>query len=297
MESFRGLTVDLDDAERTLATARDLGEPSFVARALTACGCRAGGEDPDLSVTYFTEAADLARDIDDSWWLGQTLALEAMYAVLFGEPVAGQVAADGALRIADRIGDKFVSRQCRYVLGWVQILRGDLTNALVQLREVDDESTAARDAMFSMHARAIQAQALAYQGQAEAARAAVDVAFQRVSDLFDTYTGIVHAASAAAHLAGGDAAAAWQAFEVARELTTMDPQLAPMYVWAALAPLACGDLAAARRWADEVVSATRGWSLAAASTARSIREDRARRTRRRGTRCIRCARLGGPPQG
>ena len=259
VESFRGLTVDLDDAERTLATARDLGEPSFVARALTACGCRAGGEDPDLSVTYFTEAADLARNIDDSWWLGQTLALEAMYAVLFGEPVAGQVAADGALRIADRIGDKFVSRQCRYILGWVQILRGDLTNALVQLREVDDESTAARDAMFSMHARAIQAQALAYQGQAEAARAAVDVAFQRVSDLFDTYTGIVHAASAAAHLAGGDAAAAWQAFEVARELTTMDPQLAPMYVWAALAPLACGDLAAARRWADEVVSATRGW--------------------------------------
>ena len=49
----------------------------------------------------------------------------------------------------------------------------------------------------------------------------------------------------------------------------MDPQLAPMHIWAALAPLACGDLAAARRWADDVVSATRGWSLAAAWTARA----------------------------
>ena len=42
-----------------------------------------------------------------------------------------------------------------------------------------------------------------------------------------------------------------------------------MHIWAALAPLACGDLAAARRWADEVVSATKGWSLAAALTSRA----------------------------
>ena len=117
--------------------------------------------------------------------------------------------------------------------------------------------------------RAIQAQALAYQGQTAAARAAVEVAFERVADLFDTYTGVVYATSGAAHLSGGDASAAWEAYETARERTTMDPQLAPMYVWAALAPLACGDFAAARRWADDVVSATTGWSLAASSTARA----------------------------
>jgi DNA-binding CsgD family transcriptional regulator len=45
-----------------------------------------------------------------------------------------------------------------------------------------------------------------------------------------------------------------------------------MYIWAALAPLSSGDLGAARRWADEVVSATRGWSLAAASAARAYVE-------------------------
>ena len=100
-----------------------------MARALTACACRAA-DDRDLSVACFAEAAGIARDIGDSWWLGQTLALEAMYALLFGEPVAGQVAAEEALRIADRIGNTFVSRQCRYTLGWAQILRGDLANAL-----------------------------------------------------------------------------------------------------------------------------------------------------------------------
>ena len=49
----------------------------------------------------------------------------------------------------------------------------------------------------------------------------------------------------------------------------MHPQTAPIYNWAALAPLACGDLTAARRWADDVVSATKGWSRAAALTSRA----------------------------
>lgn len=71
------------------------------------------------------------------------------------------------------------------------------------------------------------------------------------------------------HLAAGDGAAAWEAHETARKLTGLDPQLAPMYTFAALAPLAGGNLTAARCWADEVVSVTKGWSLAASLTTRS----------------------------
>jgi hypothetical protein len=74
-----------------------------------------------------------------------------------------------------------------------------------------------------------------------------DIAFQRVTDLFATYPGIAYAGSAHVHLAAGDAAAAWEAYETARERTALDPKLAAMHNWAALAPLACGDLAAARR--------------------------------------------------
>jgi DNA-binding CsgD family transcriptional regulator len=45
--------------------------------------------------------------------------------------------------------------------------------------------------------------------------------------------------------------------------------MAGIYTWAPLAPLTCGDLAAARRWADDVVSSTTAWGLAAALTSRS----------------------------
>ena len=82
---------------------------------------------------------------------------------------------------------------------------------------------------------------------------------ERASDFFDSTTAAVYAGLAHVHLAAGDATAAWEAYEAARELTGMYSQTAPLYTWAALAPLACGDVAAARRWADDVVSVTTAW--------------------------------------
>ncbi|WP_253861542.1 LuxR family transcriptional regulator [Mycobacterium asiaticum] len=268
LESFRGLSIDFDSAKRTLDAARELGDQRLLARALTACACRAA-DDRELSIAYFTEAAQAARESGDAWWLGQTLNLEAVFALLFGEPVAVPAAAEEALRIAERIGDNFVFYQCRYVLAWSQILRGELTDALIELREIDEECTAARYTMYSTVAVSIQAIGFAYLGKIEAAREAAAVAYQRVTDLFPTFRGIVDASMAHVLLTAGEPSAAWQAFETAREHTLMDPQLAPMHIYAALAPLACGDLAAARRWADEVVAATRGWSRAASLATRA----------------------------
>ncbi len=266
--SFSGMLVDLEDPERTLAAAREFGDPALVARALTAWGSLADA-DRELGSACFAEAAAIARDIGDSWWLGQTLVLEAVFAILFDEPDAAEVAAEEGLRIADGIGDGFVSRLCRYVLAWSQVLRGDLTRALARLREVGEEFTAAHDAMFSVHVSNMVAIALSYQGHPDAARTAAEAALQRASDFFDSTTAAVYAGFAHVHLAAGDASAAWQTHEAARELTGLYFQTASLYIWGALAPLACGDIAAARRWADDVVSATRGWSLAAALTSRS----------------------------
>ena len=269
--SFSGMPVELLDSydpERTLATAREFGDPALMARTLTAWGCFADA-DRELGGACFAEAAAIARDIGDSWWLGQTLVLEATFAILFGEPIAGEAAAEEGLRIADSIGDGFVSRQCRYVLAWSAVLRGDLTGALHRFREVGEEYAAANDAMFSVHVSNMERILLAYQGHPDDARKAGEVALQRASDFFDSTKAAVYAGFAFAHLAAGDARAAWETHEAARELTGMYPQMAAIYTWAALAPLACGDLAAARRWADDVVSATRGWALAAALTSRS----------------------------
>ncbi|WP_073696738.1 LuxR family transcriptional regulator [Mycobacterium sp. ST-F2] len=261
-------SVDLDEAAQTLAAARELADPALVARALTACALRAG-DDHDVSVAYFNEAASVAREAGEPWWLGLTLAFQAMYEMLFGEPAIGETAAAEALRIATTVGDKFVSRQSRFTLGWAQVLRGNLTDALVQLGVVEEESIAARDRMFSMQAASIRTVVLAYQGHVEEARTASDSTAERVADLFDSYTGLVYGGSAQVYLASGDARAAWDTYELARGHGGMEPQSAPMHMWAPLAPLACGDLAVARQWADEVVAATRGWSLAGALTARA----------------------------
>jgi predicted ATPase/class 3 adenylate cyclase/DNA-binding CsgD family transcriptional regulator len=266
--SSSAMPLSLDDAERTLAAARELGDSALVARALSACGCFADA-DRERGGAYFAEAAGIARDIGDSWWLGQTLVLESFFALIFGEPVAGEVAADEGLRIAKDIGDGFVAGQCGYVLGWARILRGDLAGGLARLREVDEESTAARDVMVSVYIPVLQSCALAYQGHTDASRTAAESSLARVSDFFDSTRAAVHQAFAYGHLAAGDAAPAWEAFEAGRELTGMYRQMSGIYIWAALAPLACGHLAAARRWADDVVSMTTAWSLAAALTSRA----------------------------
>lgn len=258
--SFRGVTVDRDDAERALAMARALGEPALVARALTGCGSLAA---PDRAVAkpYFAEAAVLARDLGDSWMLGQILALETMSALIVWDPIPAQVAAEEGLRIADGIGDSFVSRQCRFCMAWVQFIRGDLAGAAARLGEVVEESAAAHDMMFAMNASVMRSYALAYTGDVTGARAAAEAARRSASALFEYYEGVVHTAFGVVRLAAGDAAAAWEVYQAARERTGMDPQIAAVYHWAPLAAWACGDLASARRWADDVASVTKGCAL------------------------------------
>jgi predicted ATPase/class 3 adenylate cyclase/DNA-binding CsgD family transcriptional regulator len=267
--SFVARTDNIDYAEQTLAMARQLGDPSLVARALTACGAIALYE-RDLAGPYFAEAADIARDLGDSWWLGQIIVLDTISALVVGEPlVAVQEAAEEGLRIADRTGDGFISRQCRFALGWIQIFRGELPGAVARLGEVIEESVAAHDVMFSMSASVMRAHALAYTVDTSAARTATEAARRSASELFEHYEGMVDTASGVMHLAAGDAAAAWEAYEAARQRAGMDPHIASTHCWAPLAPLACGDLAAARLWADDVVSVTKGCFLSLSLAARA----------------------------
>ncbi len=267
--SFTGTTIELEDAERTLATARELGDPALVARALTACGGLAQ-HDRELAGPYFAEAAGLAREIGESRLLGQILALDALSALIVGEPVTAQPAAEEGLQTADGIGDAFVARQCRLALCWAQIFGSDLSGAAVRLGDLAEEASGVHDAMISMYASVMRAYALAYTGAAAGAREAAEMARQSASELFEYYEGTVLSILGFVHLAAGDASAAREAWEAARQRTGMDPTFASTYNWAALAALACGDLAAGRRWADDVVAATKGCylSISLASRAR-----------------------------
>ena len=132
-----------------------------------------------------------------------------------------------------------------------------------------DEATTADDLMNRLDGLAVQGFTMSLLGDSRGARASADAALQDSSELVDYSAGIAYTAIGVACLAGGDATAARQAYEAALERTGTDPQQAGTYAWSALAPLACGDLAAARRWADDVVSLAKGGYSSLALTTRA----------------------------
>ena len=104
----------------------------------------------------------------------------------------------------------------------------------------------------------------------DAARTAAEIAFERVSRPFrHLHRQRPRGVRLTSTWLRATRAAAWEAYETAREHTGMDPSWRQCTSGRRLAPLACGDLAAARRWADDVVSSTKGWSLARALTSRA----------------------------
>ncbi len=256
-----------DDAEQALAVARGLDDPALLIRALVACGSSV--YDAEVSRPYFAEAARLARDIGDSWMLSQILGRETTGAVAAGDTIAARMAAEEGLQVADAVGDRFNSRQCRWVLGWASALQGELAEALVQMREVVDEATAAHDAIQRQYGLVMQGFTLAYRGDSSGARASAEAALQDTSAILEYAEGAPHATLGIACLAAGDGAGAFQAYEEARRRLGLDPITAGPQIFSALAPLACGDLTGARRWADDLVSVSRGCFLMTALTARA----------------------------
>ncbi|UVO12940.1 LuxR family transcriptional regulator [Mycobacterium sp. SVM_VP21] len=267
--SFLGRTDVLNDAEQCLAVVRERGDPAMLSRTLAACGMICAPGKPELAREYFTEAADFARAVNDLGTLGQVLASNAIAGLMLDQRLAEiTAAADEGLRIAEDIGAAFIARQCRFALGWAQMYGGDLSGAVTRLGEVIEDAVGANDAMYSMYGHTMRTFVLAYAGDTAGSRAEAAAASDRVS-LFEYYNGPVYCALGMAHLAAGDASAARQAFETARECSGLDPQTASSFVWASLAPLVCGDIADAGRWADDIVAATRGYGRALTLVARA----------------------------
>jgi hypothetical protein len=73
-------------------------------------------------------------------------------------------AAEEGRDLADAIGDRFVSRGCRWCLGVAEGMTGDLAGAVAQLREVVAEADAAHDVIWRCSALFMQAFMLAYHG-------------------------------------------------------------------------------------------------------------------------------------
>ncbi|QUR67134.1 helix-turn-helix transcriptional regulator [Mycobacterium spongiae] len=263
-----GVAASVTETEEALAVARSLDDRVSLVRALMARGC-ASLYDAEAAGPYFAEAVSVAREIGDSWLLSQALVRQTTPAVIAGDLAATVKAAAKALDAAEATGDRFAARHCRLLEGFAIFLQGDLETGYARLAHVIEEATAEHDAMFRVYGLVIGGYVRALQGDAVGAQGCADAALESCAELLGFHTGTANAGVAVACLAAGDADAAWQAYEAARTRTGLEPLTNGLFVWAALGPLGCGDLAAARRWADDVVLATEGSFEAASLSTRS----------------------------
>jgi predicted ATPase/class 3 adenylate cyclase/DNA-binding NarL/FixJ family response regulator len=272
LDTWAGAAASTDQAEQALAIARDVDDPALLARTLTACGFIAGaGYNAEVARACFAEAIGLARAVDDRWRLSRILALQAQGEEIAGDLLGMRAAGKEGRDLADAIGDRFNSRACRFYLGTSQTARGELAEAVAQLGEVAAEAEEAHDEIYRVTSLGGQSLALAYQGEAVAARAAAEAALEGAAELGGRFAVVTHAAVGFAALAAGDAAAVHEAREAARQDMTVvsGGTAAVQRIWNAEAALADRDLAAARRWADEAVATRTGLWLAWALSTRA----------------------------
>jgi predicted ATPase/DNA-binding CsgD family transcriptional regulator len=258
-----------DHAELAVAIAREYGDQALLARGLTARGIVAAHRGEPVQ-QYFVEAADLARAASDQWRLCQVLGWQANLAMLAGDPIATRDAADEGSELADVIGDRFTSRQCRTWGGWAQTITGDLAGAATELRVVKDGAKADHDLIWWVVSVHYEAQVRAYQGDPNAAQAELTAAMPAITDLGALWSGNSNGVRAVVALAAGDVAGADNASRAAREQLVTIPMHQNMYVFLlAEVALARGDLVVAQRWADEAVSAATGWHRVLSLTTRA----------------------------
>jgi DNA-binding CsgD family transcriptional regulator len=207
--------------------------------------------------------------LDDRWRLGQILAFQAMAASVAGDPIATRAAAEEGRDLAEAIGDRFVSRYCRWCLGVAQGYQGDLVGAAAQFGELVVEAQAAHDAILESVSLAYQGITLAFEGDTGAARAAADAAIEAAAELGGIYAGTGYAALALAALAAGDVATLRDATEAGPHLSALPQTAAVQQALSAQAALLGGDLLAARRGADEAVTTSTGFYLSQALLTRA----------------------------
>jgi predicted ATPase/DNA-binding NarL/FixJ family response regulator len=265
-----GAPGDLAVPERALAIAREGDDPGLLLRALIACGYTAAFT-PDVARSYLDEAAGLARESGDKWRLSQILWCQAYTAIHGGDPRAAIAAGEEGRDLAEEVGDRGFSRLCRFWgLGTAHLFRGDLAEAAAQFRAILAEAEADHDVLMQAACLCHLGHALAWLGDTVGARDAATAAVEATAEVGGVFEGLAYSPLAVASLAAGDVAAAAAAAAVAADRLSAQPVLnmASLLGTAAVA-LARGDVADARRRADEAVAAAAGSGMAAALTTRA----------------------------
>jgi len=261
---WMGATDSLSQAQQALAIAREVDDRALLGRALTACGLITAIVSADMAEPFFAEAIGLTRALDDRWRLSQLLACQATVAATAGYPMVVRGVGEEGRDLAETVGDRFVSRLCRFCLAVGQLFHGDLVGAAAQFGEVVAEARTAHDVLAEVDSLAYLGLVRAWQGDAGAARVAADAAIEAAAEVGGIYAAVGYGALAGAALAAGDAATAQEACEAWPTLSVLSQTTAIWRTLSSWAARAAGDLIAARRWADEAVTGTTGYYLTAA---------------------------------
>ena len=261
--------ASLQRAEEALAAARQLDDRALIVHILMTCAMLAS-YDTELAEPYFAEAADLSRAAGDSSALYYVRGYQCFAGVVAGDPLAAQAAGEEGRDLADALGNSFMSRYSRAFLSASLSMQGKLAENLLVSRSLVEEARAAGDRPMETFGLIAVAQALAFGGDAAAARAAAEAALETAATLGGFHDDTNYVALANAALAVGDATAAKVACDTAWRLTyplkeLFTRSLVPM----AEAALGCGHLVAARRWADDTVAVVPGSHRVVALTARA----------------------------
>ena len=259
----------LQRADEALAAARQHGDQSLVVHILMTCAMLTF-YDAELAAPYFAEAVDLSRAAGDFSALYYVRGYLCFAGVVAGDPLAAQAAGEEGRDLADALGDSFMSRYCRVFLAGALAMQGKLAEGFSVCRTLVEEARAAGDRPMEAFGLMTLAQGLAFGGDAAAARAAAEAALETAATLGGFHDDTTYVALANAALAAGDAVAAKAACDAAlRHMSQLKEVFTKSLVPMTEATMACGDLVAARRWADDTVAFAPGCHQAVALIARA----------------------------
>jgi DNA-binding CsgD family transcriptional regulator len=242
-------------ADTALEIARDLDDTALLTRTLTAYGC-VNAHNGFAAKPYFAEALELARIAGDAWRISQILGWQSYGANMMGDPATARAVAVEGRDFAEEIGDSFVARQCRWSLGMAMMWHGELAGAVAQLDEVAAEAELTHDLFWASMNRTSQGDTLAHLGQTREAVMAAEKALEPAVEVKGILLGYAYSALCRAALADGDVERAHEFGEMNWALVSSH-ETAPLYgELRAQIALARGDVAEARRKADEAVAAT-----------------------------------------
>ncbi|OKH79853.1 transcriptional regulator [Mycobacterium sp. ST-F2] len=261
--------VGVERVHSALSVARKLGDRSLTAAVLNACGHLTLTQlETETCRTYLEEAAHLAKECGDLRTLCEIRLTQAIAGPFGGDP-GSRAAAEEGLTLADQLGDRFMSWNIRCWLGITLFTLGELDEADRTHRPLTT-GTASDERFRVCLANIGLAHVHAFRGRLAEARACNDVAIKTSAAMGGWAEDAIYTVIAFTALAGGDGAAARAACETCWQSTVPQRRpfirsLNPM----AEALLACGELAAARRWADDTVALVSGWHKMVALHARS----------------------------